>query len=207
MLHCPGVLLFLKAQATGDYEHLVAVLDSLILPREIGGIVDSPMERTGLALVRVNIYVSRSLVQCNAAVRCRNDLSGRRALLDSAGPRGGRSALGSENGRYVSLLQNAWSVELSGPSKTGGNSNMLRRLSAASTLLALPLFLMSLAGCSAQVGYRTYDPYYHDYHVYSDVETPYYNSWIVETHHPNVEYRRLNRNDREQYWRWRHDHK
>ena len=84
---------------------------------------------------------------------------------------------------------------------------MLRRLLTASTLLALPLLLVSLAGCSAQVGYRTYDPYYHDYHVYSDVETPYYNSWIVETHHPNVEYRRLNRNDREQYWRWRHDHK
>jgi len=83
---------------------------------------------------------------------------------------------------------------------------MLRRLGTASALLALPLWLVCLAGCSARVGYRTYDPYYHDYHVWSDAETPYYNAWIVETHHPNVEYRGLHKDDREQYWRWRHDH-
>jgi hypothetical protein len=84
----------------------------------------------------------------------------------------------------------------------------MRRLPVASALLALPLLLVFLGGCSGQVGvgYRTYDPYYHDYHVWSDAEGPYYNAWIVETHHPNVEYRRLNRGDREQYWRWRHDH-
>jgi hypothetical protein len=83
---------------------------------------------------------------------------------------------------------------------------MLRRLHAASALLTLPLLFVFLAGCSAGVSYRTYDPYYHDYHVWSDAELPYYNAWIVETHHPNVEYRHLGRRDREQYWRWRHDH-
>jgi hypothetical protein len=35
---------------------------------------------------------------------------------------------------------------------------------------------------------------------------PYYNAWIVETHHPHVDYAHLHRGDREQYWRWRHDH-
>src|ERR1700690_1847678 len=112
MVHCPGVLLSLKAQATGDYQHLLAVWDSLMLPREIGGIVDSPMERSGLALVRVNINVPRPLVQCNAAVRCRNDLSGGRALPDSAGPCGGRGAPGFENGRHVGLLQNGSSIAI-----------------------------------------------------------------------------------------------
>jgi hypothetical protein len=83
---------------------------------------------------------------------------------------------------------------------------MLRRIHVASTLLALPLLFACMVGCSAQVGYRTYDPYYHDYHVWSDAEGPYYNAWIVETGHRRVDYGHLNRHDREQYWRWRHDH-
>lgn len=83
---------------------------------------------------------------------------------------------------------------------------MLKQFRLSSALLVLPLFVALLAGCSAQVGYRTYDPYYHDYHVWSDVETPYYNQWIIETHHNRVEYGHLNRRDRENYWRWRHDH-
>jgi hypothetical protein len=84
----------------------------------------------------------------------------------------------------------------------------LRRCLIASSLLALPLLVASLAGCSGEVGvgYRTYDPYYHDYHVWSDAELPYYNSWIVETHRPNYDYAHLHRHDREEYWRWRHDH-
>lgn len=61
-------------------------------------------------------------------------------------------------------------------------------------------------GCAARVSYRTYDPYYHDYHVWSDVEVPYYNTWIVDTHRPHVEYGHLHERDREEYWRWRHDH-
>jgi hypothetical protein len=83
---------------------------------------------------------------------------------------------------------------------------MLKRLRLSSTLFALPLFAFILAGCSAQVGYRTYDPYYHDYHVWADTETPYYNQWVVETHHNHVDYGHLNKHDRENYWRWRHDH-
>jgi hypothetical protein len=82
----------------------------------------------------------------------------------------------------------------------------MRRLPIASALLTLPLLLVFLAGCAAHVEYRTYDPYYHDYHVWSDAELPYYNAWIVETHHPHVDYAHLHRGDREQYWRWRHDH-
>jgi hypothetical protein len=64
-----------------------------------------------------------------------------------------------------------------------------------------------LTGCAARVSYRSYDPYYRDYHVWSDVESPYYNRWIIEARRPRVEYRRLPRRDREVYWRWRHDHR
>jgi hypothetical protein len=78
---------------------------------------------------------------------------------------------------------------------------MLRRLLA-------PFILLSIlgGGSAARVGYRTYDPYYRDYHVWTDAELPHYHVWITESHHRNMEYRRLRRQDREAYWRWRHDH-
>jgi len=74
-----------------------------------------------------------------------------------------------------------------------------------SSLLLLAVLTIG-AGCSGRVTYRTYDPYYRDYHVWSDAEVPHYNVWINETHHPNVDYRHLKGPDREAYWRWRHDH-
>ena len=78
---------------------------------------------------------------------------------------------------------------------------MLRRLVAP---LALASILIS--GCAARVSYRTYDPYYRDYHFWTEAERPHYSVWIGESHRPNVDYDRLRREDREAYWRWRHDH-
>jgi hypothetical protein len=79
---------------------------------------------------------------------------------------------------------------------------MLRRFRMVPAYTALIL----LVGCGAQVGVRTYDPYYHDYHTWNDAELPHYNAWIVETHHSNVEYEHISKHDRENYWKWRHDH-
>ena len=63
------------------------------------------------------------------------------------------------------------------------------------------------AGCAvhAGVGYRVYDPYYSDYHVWNQPEIGYYNRWIGETHRPNVECRKLKRSDQAEYWKWRHN--
>jgi hypothetical protein len=82
---------------------------------------------------------------------------------------------------------------------------MLRRNCLTYLIAVFALVLMS--GCAARVSYRTYDPYYRDYHVWSDAELPYYNNWVIETHRPNVEFRRLREPDRREYWRWRHDHR
>ena len=81
---------------------------------------------------------------------------------------------------------------------------MRRQLAVAALLVALVV----LGGCAARVdvGYRTYDPYYHDYHVWTDAELPHFNAWIAETHHSNVEFAKLPNKDRQNYWRWRHDH-
>jgi hypothetical protein len=73
------------------------------------------------------------------------------------------------------------------------------------------LFLSAglLAGCGGghvAVGYRAYDPGYSDYYTWDDHEGVYYNQWIVETHRPHRDYRRLRRNDQRAYWQWRHNH-
>jgi hypothetical protein len=75
------------------------------------------------------------------------------------------------------------------------------------TLLAGSLFWATMfAGCTAHVGYRAYDPAYSDYHVWGPSEGVYYNQWVVETHRPHRDYRRLNRRDQGEYWKWRHGH-
>ena len=64
------------------------------------------------------------------------------------------------------------------------------------------------AGGSVRVGYRTYDPYYSDYHRWDDSEIRYYNQWTVDTRRPSGrDYRRLRREEQKEYWNWRHDHK
>jgi hypothetical protein len=76
-----------------------------------------------------------------------------------------------------------------------------------SILAAAVLFIaVILTGCSGSVGvgYRYYDPGYRDYHVWGPGEGVYYNQWLVETHHPHREFRRLRREDQRNYWQWRY---
>ncbi len=63
-----------------------------------------------------------------------------------------------------------------------------------------------LTGCRERyaVGYRVRDPYYNDYHRWDQPEIGYYNAWVIETHRPHREFRRLSDRDRREYWEWRH---
>jgi hypothetical protein len=61
-----------------------------------------------------------------------------------------------------------------------------------------------ITGCSAHVGYRVYDPYYSDYHVWGPGERVYYNRWVAENHRENRDFRKLPKEDQHQYWTWRH---
>jgi hypothetical protein len=64
-----------------------------------------------------------------------------------------------------------------------------RSLLMAASLVTLAMF----TGCAANVGvgYRAYDPYYRDYHVWDDHETVYYNQWVGETHRePHRDFRK-----------------
>ncbi|HEY4364760.1 MAG TPA: hypothetical protein VGN17_27590 [Bryobacteraceae bacterium] len=81
----------------------------------------------------------------------------------------------------------------------------IRGLILAAGFLAASVLTTSCAG-TIGVGYRTYDPYRSDYHVWDANEGVYYNQWTVETHRdPHRDFRKLKRNDQTEYWKWRHD--
>jgi hypothetical protein len=61
-----------------------------------------------------------------------------------------------------------------------------------------------MGGCSANVGYRSYDPYYNDYHVWGNDEVVYYNHWEHDTHRDHRDFRKRNKDEQKEYWNWRH---
>ena len=72
-------------------------------------------------------------------------------------------------------------------------------------LLIATLFLGSLlvTGC-AERRYSTYDPYYgNGYYGRNSYEDACYRQWLSECHYSYVDYHRLGRQHRHEYWEWR----
>jgi hypothetical protein len=65
--------------------------------------------------------------------------------------------------------------------------------------------LAGIAGCGGHGYYRTYDPDYHDYHVWNNNEVVYYNRWETETHRDHKEFQDRDDKDKNEYWNWRHN--
>jgi hypothetical protein len=84
----------------------------------------------------------------------------------------------------------------------------LKRCFRSLTIAVLLAAAVTITGCAARVGvgYRVYDPYFRDYHVWTDGEAAHYHSWAIENRHEHRDYRQLNSHDQQEYWRWRHDH-
>ena len=82
----------------------------------------------------------------------------------------------------------------------------MRKLTRTLSMFALTIALSApilIAGCSGG-GYRTYDPYYNDYHVWNNDEVVYYNRWEHNTHRDHVDFRKRKPDDQKEYWTWRH---
>jgi hypothetical protein len=60
------------------------------------------------------------------------------------------------------------------------------------------------SGCAARVRY--YDDYHSDYHRWDGGEDRAYRVWLSERHYEYRDFKRLNRDEQRDYWRWRHDH-
>jgi hypothetical protein len=74
-------------------------------------------------------------------------------------------------------------------------------------MLVAPAFIapIALSGCAAHAGYRTYDPYYNDYHSWDNVEVGYYSRWETETHRDHKDFRKRSDSEKKDYYSWRHN--
>lgn len=75
---------------------------------------------------------------------------------------------------------------------------------ALTTALAAPLLM---GGCAARVGYRTYDPYYNDYHTWDNNEITVYSRWETDTHREKKDFRKRTPDEQKEYWNYRHNQK
>jgi hypothetical protein len=85
----------------------------------------------------------------------------------------------------------------------------MRRMHGCLNLLVLVSALISpvmLGGCAARASYRTYDPYYTDYHRWDDHETTYYVQWETETRRDHRDFEKRDKNEQKESWEWRHNH-
>jgi hypothetical protein len=84
----------------------------------------------------------------------------------------------------------------------------MRKLNRTLSMFALTAALSApilIGGCSGGGTYRTYDPYYNDYHVWNNDEVVYYNRWEHDTHRDHVDFRKRKADDQKEYWNWRHN--
>ena len=83
-----------------------------------------------------------------------------------------------------------------------------KRLSQMAVIAAMVISPLLITGCAGTgVGVRVYDPYRRDYHYWDGDEAGFYTRWTVETHRDgHRDFRKLSPGDRDEYWRWRHDH-
>ena len=83
-------------------------------------------------------------------------------------------------------------------------SQRLLQITVSAAMLISPLLITGCAG--TRVGFRVYDPYRQDYHRWDGDENRFYAQWSVENHRDgHREFRKLPPNERDEYWRWRHD--
>jgi hypothetical protein len=84
----------------------------------------------------------------------------------------------------------------------------MRPLSRVLSTLVLTAVLSApvlIGGCSANAGYRSYDPYYNDYHVWNNDEVVYYNRWEHDTHRDHRDFRKRSNDEQKEYYSWRHN--
>jgi hypothetical protein len=81
---------------------------------------------------------------------------------------------------------------------------------ALATILIAPSavsFAPTLNGQEVQIKVRrVYDPWHKDYHRWDEREDRAFRGYFVEYHREYRPYERLKREERRDYWQWRHDH-
>lgn len=82
----------------------------------------------------------------------------------------------------------------------------MKRVLILGGLLLGSAFLVPVARADDHFQKRYYDRDGRDYHVYDIHEDRAYRFYLGERHRDYREFHRLNRRERQEYFRWRHDH-
>jgi hypothetical protein len=77
---------------------------------------------------------------------------------------------------------------------------------ALAAALAAPVMIPTSLQGQVGVSIKVYDRDHKDYHVWDDREDKAYRVFLGERHRDYVEYKKLNRRDQSDYWKWRHEH-
>jgi hypothetical protein len=105
---------------------------------------------------------------------------------------------------YTALASTADAFTIS---VSGGVMHRMNRWTYSLIMAAVFILpAIGTTGCAGRVTYgtRVYDPYHRDYHTWNDNEVVIYRQYWVDRHQPYRDYRRLKRNERREYWEWRH---
>ena len=83
--------------------------------------------------------------------------------------------------------------------------HLLRNVILASTILMTPI--MVATNPLRADDHKTYhDKQHNDDHEWNSHEDQAYRMWGKENHRKYREFSRINENDRQAYWNWRHEH-
>jgi hypothetical protein len=75
------------------------------------------------------------------------------------------------------------------------------------TVLAAPMAMIAAPVPAADgVRIRVYDRDHKDYHNWDDHENHSWGAYLNDNHRKDHEFKRANRRERSDYWRWRHSH-
>src|SRR5438876_91339 len=101
-------------------------------------------------------------------------------------------------------------------SSRGGTPTMLKSKLLAATMLAIFAAAPPLAASPSaqdrddraqrQHERRIYDSSHRDYHTWNGDEDRRYREFLTERHRKYRDFARLKKNQRNEYWQWRHDH-
>jgi hypothetical protein len=73
--------------------------------------------------------------------------------------------------------------------------------------LAAPVTIMAAAvPQEANVQVRVYDRDHKDYHNWDDRENHAWGQYLTENHRDSHEFKKSNRKEQSDYWKWRHTH-
>ncbi len=79
-------------------------------------------------------------------------------------------------------------------------------LLGAALIASIAMPTTALRAADAKVGVTFHDKGHNDDHQWNNNEDRAYGMWVKENHRKSTKFVKLNENDQQAYWGWRHEH-